>query len=94
MAALQLRGFCPVAYSTSYACSELPWTSIIHCLLGRPTNLVRGDVRFVVEYDRRYFAMADAESMAAFMRTPWKFHSLPTPQGEPAPQPASLTKCV
>jgi hypothetical protein len=40
---------------------------------------VRGDLRLVVEYDQRYFAFEHAEAMATFLRTPWKFHSLPTP---------------
>jgi hypothetical protein len=55
---------------------------------------VRGDLRCVVAYDGRFFAMENADAMRAFMSRPWKFHSLPPPKSEPRPPPVPLQKCV
>jgi len=40
---------------------------------------VDGSREYVVEYDGKYFAMANEQRMDTFLKTPWHFHSLPNP---------------
>ncbi|KAJ3163039.1 adenylate kinase [Geranomyces michiganensis] len=72
---LELQGYCPV----TFAQGPKDFASI-----------VSGSPDYIAEYEDKLYSMADADKLATFMRTPWRFASLKLPHKLP-PRPAPIS---